>query len=420
MKKEKIILAYSGGLDTSIILKWLVNKGFEVICFIGDVGQKDNFEAVKEKAIGLGASKVHIKNLQKEFVIDYIFPALQGNALYEGRYLLGTSLARPILAKAQIKIAHEEGATIVSHGSTGKGNDQVRFELAYYALNPKIKVLSPWKYPEFLNQFKGRNDLLAYANEWDIPITATKKKPYSEDENLMHISHEAGVLEDPALRPNDSVFSITNGINDTPDTEDTLEIEFKDGIPIKVKNLNDGTVKTDGLEIFSYLNEMGSIHGIGRIDMVENRFIGIKSRGVYESPGATILWEAHRDLEGVAMDKEVMHIRDGLIPKFAELIYNGFWFSPEMDFLLTCIAKSQEAVDGTVRVALLKGNIISIGRESPTSLYDQDMSSMDIEGGFDAKDSQGFINIHAIRLKAHNYVLQKRNPYKWRKEISNE
>tara|TARA_B100001123_G_C15184649_1_gene976784 strand:+ start:22 stop:1284 length:1263 start_codon:yes stop_codon:yes gene_type:complete len=420
MKKEKIILAYSGGLDTSIILKWLVNKGFEVICFIGDVGQKDNFEAVKEKAIGLGASKVHIKNLQKEFVIDYIFPALQGNALYEGRYLLGTSLARPILAKAQIKIAHEEGATIVSHGSTGKGNDQVRFELAYYALNPKIKVLSPWKYPEFLNQFKGRNDLLAYANEWDIPITATKKKPYSEDENLMHISHEAGVLEDPALRPNDSVFSITNGINDTPDTEDTLEIEFKDGIPIKVKNLNDGTVKTDGLEIFSYLNEMGSIHGIGRVDMVENRFIGIKSRGVYETPGATILWEAHRDLEGVAMDKEVMHIRDGLIPKFAELIYNGFWFSPEMDFLLTCIAKSQEAVDGTVRVALLKGNIISIGRESPTSLYDQDMSSMDIEGGFDAKDSQGFINIHAIRLKAHNYVLQKRNPYKWRKEISNE
>ena len=420
MKKEKIILAYSGGLDTSIILKWLVNKGFEVICFIGDVGQKDNFEAVKEKAIGLGASKVHIKNLQKEFVTDYIFPALQGNALYEGRYLLGTSLARPILAKAQIKIAHEEGATIVSHGSTGKGNDQVRFELAYYALNPKIKVLSPWKYPEFLNQFKGRNDLLAYANEWDIPITATKKKPYSEDENLMHISHEAGVLEDPALRPNDSVFSITNGINDTPDTEDTLEIEFKDGIPIKVKNLNDGTVKTDGLEIFSYLNEMGSIHGIGRVDMVENRFIGIKSRGVYESPGATILWEAHRDLEGVAMDKEVMHIRDGLIPKFAELIYNGFWFSPEMDFLLTCIAKSQEAVDGTVRVALLKGNIISIGRESPTSLYDQDMSSMDIEGGFDAKDSQGFINIHAIRLKAHNYVLQKRNPYKWRKEISNE
>ena len=420
MKKEKIILAYSGGLDTSIILKWLVNKGFEVICFIGDVGQKDNFEAVKEKAIGLGASKVHIKNLQKEFVTDYIFPALQGNALYEGRYLLGTSLARPILAKAQIEIAHEEGATIVSHGSTGKGNDQVRFELAYYALNPKIKVLSPWKYPEFLNQFKGRNDLLAYANEWDIPITATKKKPYSEDENLMHISHEAGVLEDPALRPNDSVFSITNGINDTPDTEDTLEIEFKDGIPIKVKNLNDGTVKTDGLEIFSYLNEMGSIHGIGRVDMVENRFIGIKSRGVYETPGATILWEAHRDLEGVAMDKEVMHIRDGLIPKFAELIYNGFWFSPEMDFLLTCIAKSQEAVDGTVRVALLKGNIISIGRESPTSLYDQDMSSMDIEGGFDAKDSQGFINIHAIRLKAHNYVLQKRNPYKWRKEISNE
>ncbi len=420
MKKEKIILAYSGGLDTSIILKWLVNKGYEVICFIGDVGQKDDFKAVEEKAMALGASKVHIKNLQNEFVTDYIFPALQGNAQYEGRYLLGTSLARPVLAKAQIEIAHEEGATIVSHGSTGKGNDQVRFELAYFALNPKIEVFSPWKDPEFLEQFKGRNDLFAYADEWDIPVTATKKKPYSEDENLMHISHEAGVLEDPASRPDASVFSMTNGISEAPEKETVLEIKFEDGIPIKIKNLDDGTIKTDGLDMFLYLNEMGSLHGIGRVDMVENRFIGLKSRGVYETPGATILWEAHRDLEGVAMDKEVMHIRDGLIPKFAELIYNGFWFSPEMDFLLTSIAKSQEAVDGTVRVALLKGNVISIGRESPTSLYDQDMSSMDIEGGFDATDSQGFININAIRLKAHNLVLHKRNPYKWRKETSHE
>ena len=420
MNKQKIILAYSGGLDTSIILKWLVNKGYEVICFIGDVGQKDDFKAVEEKAIALGASKVYIKNLQKEFITGYIFPALQGNALYEGRYLLGTSLARPVLAKAQIDIAHEEGATIVSHGSTGKGNDQVRFELAYYALDPKIEVFSPWKDVEFLDQFKGRNDLLAYADEWDIPVTATRKKPFSEDENLMHISHEAGVLEDPSSRPDASVFSMTNGIGDAPEKESILEIEFKDGLPTQISNLDDGTVKTDGLDMFLYLNEMGSLHGIGRIDMVENRFIGIKSRGVYETPGATILWEAHRDLEGIAMDKEVMHIRDGLIPKFAELIYNGFWFSPEMDFLLTCIAKSQEAVDGTVRIALLKGNVISIGRESPTSLYDQDMSSMDIKGGFDATDSQGFININAIRLKAHNYVLQKRNPYKWRKEISNE
>lgn len=420
MKKEKIILAYSGGLDTSIILKWLVNKGFEVICFIGDVGQKDDFKSVEDKAMTLGASKVHIKNLQKAFVTDYIFPALQGNALYEGRYLLGTSLARPVLAKAQIDIAHEEGATMVSHGSTGKGNDQVRFELAYYALDPKIEVFSPWKDPEFLDQFKGRNDLLSYADKWEIPVTATRKKPYSEDENLMHISHEAGVLEDPSARPDASVFSMTNGISDAPKKETVIQIEFKDGIPTQVKNLDDGTVKTGGLDMFLYLNELGSQHGIGRVDMVENRFIGIKSRGVYETPGATILWEAHRDLEGVAMDKEVMHIRDMLIPKFAELIYNGFWFSPEMDFLLTSIAKSQEAVDGTVRVALLKGNVISIGRESPTSLYDQDMSSMDVEGGFDATDSQGFININAIRLKAHSLVLHRRDPYKWRKETSHE
>ncbi|MBT4065032.1 MAG: argininosuccinate synthase, partial [Candidatus Marinimicrobia bacterium] len=269
-------------------------------------------------------------------------------------------------------------------------------------------------------QFKGRNDLLTYADEWNISVTATKKMPYSEDENLMHISHEAGVLEDPSARPDASVFSMTNGISDAPGKETLLEIEFENGMPTQVKNLDDGTIKIDSLEMFLYLNEMGSLHGIGRVDMVENRFIGIKSRGVYETPGATILWEAHRDLEGVAMDKEVMHIRDMLIPKFGELIYNGFWFSPEMDFLLTSINKSQEAVDGTVRVALLKGNVISIGRESPTSLYDQDMSSMDIEGGFDATDSQGFININAIRLKAHNLVLHRRNPYKWRKESSDE
>ncbi|MDG2398459.1 MAG: argininosuccinate synthase, partial [Candidatus Marinimicrobia bacterium] len=317
MKNEKIILAYSGGLDTSIILKWLVNKGYDVICFIGDVGQKDDFKAAELKALVLGASKVHVKNLQKEFVTDYIFPALQGNALYEGRYLLGTSLARPVLAKAQIKIAHEEGATIVSHGSTGKGNDQVRFELAYYALDPNIQVFAPWKDVEFLEQFKGRNDLLAYADEWNVSVTATKKMPYSEDENLMHISHEAGVLEDPSVRPDASVFSMTNGISDAPEKETLLEIEFENGMPTQVKNLDDGTIKIDSLEMFLYLNEMGNLHGIGRVDMVENRFIGIKSRGVYETPGATILWEAHRDLEGVAMDKEVMHIRDMLIPKFA-------------------------------------------------------------------------------------------------------
>ena len=416
MKKEKVVLAYSGGLDTSIILKWLVNKGFEVICFVGDVGQNDNFKLVKEKAMSLGAAKVYIKNLQEEFILDYIFPALQGNALYEGRYLLGTSLARPVLAKAQIEVAQKVGAKIVSHGSTGKGNDQVRFELSYYALAPDIKILAPWKNTEFLNQFKGRNDLLDYAREWNIPVTASKSNPYSEDENIMHISHEAGDLEDPEIRPNESVFSLTNSITDSDENESLIEIYFNNGIPTKVKNIDDGETISGALNLFIYLNELGKRHGIGRVDMVENRFIGIKSRGIYETPGATILWDAHRDLEGIAMDKEVMHIRDTLIPKFSELIYNGFWFSPEMDFLLTAISKSQEAVDGKVKLALIKGNVITIGRESPSSLYNKELSSMDVEGGFDSTDSTGFININAIRLKAHNLILKKINPYKWRKD----
>lgn len=414
--KNKIILAYSGGLDTSVILKWLVNLDYEVVCFIGDIGQSDDFVNAKLKAEELGASKVIIEDLKNSFIIDYVYPALQGNAIYEGRYLLGTALARPVLAKAQIEIAHNENASIVSHGSTAKGNDQVRFELAYHALDPNIKVFSPWRDEEFSNQFKGRNDLLNYADKWKIPITASKGKPYSEDENLIHISHEAGILEDPSKRPDPSVFSLTEDISNTPDEETKLEIKFKNGIPISVTNLVDNSSYDNPLDIINYLNLVGRKNGIGRVDMVENRFIGIKSRGVYETPGATILFEAHRDLEGIAMDKEVMHIRDLLIPKFSELIYNGFWFSPEMDFLLTAIRKSQEAVDGVVRVALLKGNIIMIGRESPTSLYDQDLSSMDIEGGFEAKDSEGFININSIRLMAHKIVLQRNNPYNWRGE----
>tara|TARA_B100000900_G_C20570024_1_gene712852 strand:+ start:78 stop:1334 length:1257 start_codon:yes stop_codon:yes gene_type:complete len=414
--KNKIILAYSGGLDTSVILKWLVNLDYEVVCFIGDIGQSDDFVNTKSKAEELGASKVIIEDLKNPFIIDYVYPALQGNAIYEGRYLLGTALARPVLAKAQIEIAHNENASIVSHGSTAKGNDQVRFELAYHALDPNIKVFSPWRDEEFSSQFKGRNDLLNYAEKWKIPISASKGKPYSEDENLIHISHEAGILEDPSKRPDPSVFSLTEDISNTPDEETKLEIKFKDGIPTSVLNLVDSSSYDKPLDIINYLNLVGRKNGIGRVDMVENRFIGIKSRGVYETPGATILFEAHRDLEGIAMDKEVMHIRDLLIPKFSELIYNGFWFSPEMDFLLTAIRKSQEAVDGVVRVALMKGNIIMIGRESPTSLYDQDLSSMDIEGGFDAKDSEGFININSIRLMAHKIVLQGKDPYNWRGE----
>ena len=416
MNKEKVILAYSGGLDTSVILKWLELKGYDVICFVGNVGQKDDFAAIEKKAYSTGASKVYTKDLRKEFVTDFIFPALQGNALYEGRYLLGTSLARPLLAKRQIEIARIENAQYVSHGSTGKGNDQVRFELGYYALNPSIKVIAPWKDPEFLSTFKGRTDLINFAQKYDIEITASKKRPYSEDENLMHISHEAGILEDPAVRPEDDVFSISSTIKQAPDEETLIEISFENGLPVHVKNFNDGTEKSESLELFNYLNTLGGENGIGQLDMVENRFIGIKSRGIYETPAGTILWEAHRDLEGLAMDKEVMHLRDMLIPKFAELIYNGFWFSPEMDFIMSAFNKSQEAINGKVRLALYKGNVVSVGRESETSLYDQDLSSMEIEGGFDATDSTGFININAIRLKAHQLVLQNRKPYNWRKE----
>jgi len=415
MKKKKVVLAYSGGLDTSVILRWLVNKGFDVICFVGNVGQKENFEEIRKKALKNGAFKVYIEDLRERFVTEFIFPAIRANAIYEGRYLLGTSLARPLLAKEQIKIAEKEKAKFVSHGATGKGNDQVRFELTYYALNPRIKVISPWKDPEFLSEFKGRTDLLNYAKKWKIPVSATKKRSYSEDENLMHISHEAGILEDPLFKPSENVFNRTTSPKEAPDEETIIEIHFKDGNPIKVVNKTDGTIKKKPLELFMYLNELGSKNGIGRVDMVENRFIGIKSRGVYETPGATILLIAHRDIEGIAMDKEVMHLRDMLAPKFSEFIYNGFWFSPEMDFLMSAFNKSQEAIDGKVVLLLYKGNVRVIGRKSPTSLYDQKLSSMDEEGGFDAVDSRGFININAIRLKAHNIVLKKRSPYQWRK-----
>jgi argininosuccinate synthase len=416
MKNGKVVLAYSGGLDTSVILKWLANQGYEVICFVGDVGQKENFKTVEQKALKSGASKVYIEDLRKEFVTDFIFPALRGNAIYEGRYLLGTSLARPLLAKKQIEIAGSERAPYVAHGATGKGNDQVRFELTFYALNPAIKIISPWKDPQFLNEFKGRTDLLNYADKYNIPVTATKKKPYSEDENLMHISHEAGILEDPTLQPPEEVYSMTLSPKAAPDKETIIEIEFQDGIPIAVRNRKDKIEKSDPLALYIYLNQLGRENAIGRVDMVENRYIGIKSRGIYETPAGTILWLAHRDLEGLAMDKEVMHLRDMLIPKFSELIYNGFWFSPEMDFIMSAFNKSQESINGKVYLLLYKGNIQVIGRESPTSLYNQEQSSMDEEGGFDATDSRGFININAIRLKAHHLVLHKNKPYEWRKQ----
>jgi argininosuccinate synthase len=414
LEREKVILAYSGGLDTSVILKWLMNKGYQVICCVGNVGQKEDFKAIEKKALQTGALKVYVEDLREEFVVDYIFPALRANATYEGRYLLGTALSRPLLAKRQIEIAMKEKTLIVAHGATGKGNDQVRFELSYYALNPNILCITPWRDPEFISEFKGRADLINYAQEWGIPTKASTANSYSEDENLLHISHEAGVLEDPAYRPPEDVFSMSLSPEHAPDGEVVIDIYFKDGNPIKVVNKCDGTVKEKPLDLFLYLNELGSRNGIGRLDMIENRYIGIKSRGVYETPGGTILWKAHRDLEGIAMDKEVMHLRDSLIPKFSELLYNGFWFSPEVDFLMAAFNKSQEAIDGKVSVSLYKGNVTIIGRESSISLYDKALSSMEIEGGFNALDSSGFINIAAMRLKAHHVVLRKRKPYQWR------
>lgn len=408
--KKKIVLAYSGGLDTSVILKWLLEKGFEVITFTADIGQRDaDLEKAKEKALKLGASKAYVIDLRKEFVEDYIFPVFKSGAIYENRYLLGTSVARPLISKKQIEIAEKEGAEYVSHGATGKGNDQVRFELSYYALNPKIKVFAPWKDKEFLSQFKGRSDMLAYAETHNIPVSQSIKQPYSEDENLLHISHEAGILEDPSIECPVEVYNRSNTPEKAPDKPTKIKITFKDGIPVKVENLENGVVKTDSLELFTYLNELGAENGIGHLDMVEDRYVGIKSRGIYETPGGTILYIAHRDIEGIAMDREVMRLRDMLSPELARLIYNGYWFSPEMDFLMAAINKSQEVIDGSVVLKLYKGNAYPISRESDSSLYDQKLSSMDEEGGYNQEDATGFIKINAVRLMAHNKIMHSKD-----------
>jgi argininosuccinate synthase len=406
---EKVVLAYSGGLDTSVILKWLIERGYEVVAFVADVGQQDDFDKVREKALKAGASKVFVEDLKEEFVTDFIFPAFKANAIYEGRYLLGTALARPLIAKHQIGVAAREHAQYVSHGATGKGNDQVRFELTYYALNPKIKIIAPWKTPEFLAQFQGRSDLLAYAARHGIEVQATAAKPYSEDENLLHLSHEAGILEDPSRPAGEDVYTRTVSPERAPDKPTYILMTFKDGIPIRVENLDDGTVHTRPLELFQYLNTLGQRNGIGRMDMVENRFVGIKSRGVYETPGGTILHVAHRDIESIAMDREVMRLRDTLSAELSNLIYYGFWYSPEMDFLMAAIDKSQDVIDGRVWLKLYKGSAYATARESSSSLYDQELSSMDIEGGFNQQDSAGFIKINAVRLMAHSAIMHRKH-----------
>lgn len=402
MSKGTVVLAYSGGLDTSCILVWLKEQGYDVIAFLANIGQSEDFDAARKKAETLGAKKVFIDDLRAEFVTDFIWPAVQANAVYEDRYLLGTSIARPCIARRQVEIARREGAQFVSHGATGKGNDQIRFELTCYALYPEVKVISPWRIPEFYNTFRGRKDLMEYAEKHGIPVPVTPKAPWSMDANLMHISYESGILENPKTHAPGDLYLMTKNPEDSPSTPDVLEIHFENGVPVKVTNLKDGQSKASALDIFSYLNEIGGKHGVGRIDIVENRFIGMKSRGIYETPGGTILLQAHLDIETFTMDKEVRRIKQGLGVRISELIYNGFWYSPEGEYLRHCIAKSQENVEGKVQLSVFKGQVYVLGRESPKSLYNEELVSMDVQGDYDPSDASGFIKIMAVRLREHH------------------
>ncbi|XP_061460110.1 argininosuccinate synthase isoform X3 [Rhineura floridana] len=353
-RKGLVVLAYSGGLDTSCILVWLKEQGYEVVAYLANIGQDENFEKARKKALSLGAKKVYIEDISREFVEEFIWPAVQANAIYEDRYLLGTSLARPCIAHRQMEIAQIEGAQYVAHGATGKGNDQIRFELTYYALSPQIKIIAPWRMPEFYNRFRGRSDLMEYAKEHGIPVPVTPANPWSMDENLMHISYEAGILENPKSQAPPGLYTKTRDPATASDTPDILEIEFKKGVPVKVINVKEGTARHSPLELFVYLNEIAGKHGVGRIDIVENRFIGMKSR--------------------------------------------GFWYSPECEYLRHCIVRSQDLVEGKVRVSVLKGSVYILGRESSKSLYNKELVSMDVQGDYEPSDATGFININSLRF----------------------
>ncbi|XP_041368744.1 argininosuccinate synthase-like [Gigantopelta aegis] len=404
---KRVVLAYSGGLDTSCILAWLIEQGYEVIAYLANIGQDDDFDAVKQKAMKHGALKMIIPDLKKEFVEDYIWPAIQANALYEDRYLLGTALARPLIAKAMVKIAVDEQAHYVSHGATGKGNDQIRFELGAYALHPDIEVITPWRIPEFYQRFPGRTDLFEYAKKKGIPLPVTLKSPWSMDANLMHVSYESGVLEDPNHHAPEDLCQMTVNPEKAPDKAEKLEIDFKNGKPVQVKNLEDGTIKTNALELFTYLNQVGGRHGVGRVDIVENRFIGMKSRGIYETPAGTILIAAHMDIEVFTMDREMRKVKRDLDMKFSDQVYKGFWFSPECEYTRFCINKSQEHVEGRVTLKLFKGAIHILGRESKLSLYNEELVSMNVQGDYEPPDAGGFIKINALRLREYCRLRQK-------------
>ncbi|KAK5677219.1 argininosuccinate synthetase [Elasticomyces elasticus] len=408
MAKGKVCLAYSGGLDTSCILQYLLDEGYEVIAFMADVGQEEDFEAAKEKALKIGASQCYIEDLRQEFIEELCYPAIACNAIYESVYLLGTSLARPVIARAQIAVAQKEGCFAVSHGCTGKGNDQVRFELAFYALQPSIKVIAPWRDPVFYNRFKGRNDLLDYASEKNIPVTSTKSKPWSMDENLAHCSYEAGILEDPNTSAPEDMWKLTVDPTKAPNEPEDFTIHFEKGLPVKLE-CKDGN-KTEPLDLFLTANTIARRHGVGRVDIVENRFIGLKSRGCYETPGLSMLRSAHIDLEGLTMDREIRALRDQFVTfAYAKILYNGLYFSPEREFLETSITASQKSVNGAVRCRAYKGMFSVIGRWSDTEkLYDESESSMDEIGDFAPSDTTGFISVNAIRLKKYGKAKEEK------------
>jgi len=392
MKINKIILAYSGGLDTSAMLLWLKETyGCEVVCYCADVGQAEELDGLDEKAKATGASKLYVEDLREEFVKDYVWTAVKANALYEGVYLLGTSLARPVIAKKQIEIARKEGADAVAHGATGKGNDQVRFELTYYALQPDIKVIAPWRDWDF----KGRADLIAYCQQHNIPVKATAEKPYSMDRNLMHISYEGGILENPWNEPPADIFLLTKSPEDARSQSEYVTLTFEKGEAVAINGEALGAVK-----MLETLNALGGEHGIGRVDLVENRFVGMKSRGVYETPGVTILQAAHRALESITLDREVVRLRDSLSTKFSELVYYGFWFSPEFELMKKLINETQENVTGDVRLKLYRGNVAVAGRRSPYSLYSERIVTFeDDAGAYNQHDAEGFIKLNALRLR---------------------
>jgi argininosuccinate synthase len=401
MNVKKVVLAYSGGLDTSVILRWIKEEfGCEVIAFCADLGQGEDLQAIKRKAVDTGASKAVIGDLREEFVKNYVFPMLRGNAIYEGSYLLGTSIARPLIAKAQIDVAVTERADAVSHGATGKGNDQVRFELTYYALKPAIKVIAPWR----LWSLNSRTALIAYARKHGIPVPVTKARPYSTDRNLFHISYEGGILEDPWKEPPPDMFVWCRPLEKAPNRAEYVEIDYRRGDPIAINGKTLSAAK-----LLAQLNDLGAKHGVGRVDLVENRYVGMKSRGVYETPGGTILHAAHRALESITMDREVMRLRDSLIPRYAEMIYYGYWFSPEREVLQGAIDAAQRNVNGTARLKLYKGNVVVAGRKSDSSLYDPKVATFEQDTVYQQADAEGFIRLNALRLRLQKLSKTKRS-----------